>query len=57
MHPAVAGADRDGEDAAQVSEDRGAVEVGIDEESLAGYATDAEGAFATAADLDALAAA
>ena len=57
MPPAVAGADRDGEDAAQVSEDRGAAEVRIDEESLAGYATEAESAFAAAADLDALAAA
>ena len=42
---------------AQVSENTGSVEVQIDEESLAGYAVDAESAFAAAADLDALAAA
>ena len=40
-----------------MSEDTGAAEVRIDEESLAGYATEAESAFAAAADLDALAAA
>lgn len=42
---------------ALVSEDTGAGEVRIDEESLTGYAADAEAAFAGASDLDALAAA
>ena len=37
---------------AQVSEDTSAVEMRIDEESLAGYAAEAEAAFAAATDLD-----
>ena len=40
-----------------MSEDRGAVEVEVDEESLAGYAAEAEESFAAAKDLEALAAA